>query len=92
MGKAKVIGIGLTGLKEVEVLVYMDHNEIDASYIKGIKKLTRFADATIASWLHISPRTLRSYKPETLFDKAGRLRHSRNPQHREVRTRKSERD
>jgi len=69
MGKAKVIDIGLTDLKEVAVLVYMDRNEIDASYIKGIKKLTRFADATIASWLHISPRTMRSYKPEKVLDK-----------------------
>ncbi len=52
----------LRDLKDVDVLVFMDHNDIDANYLKGIKKLTRFKDTMIAGWLHISPRTMRSYK------------------------------
>lgn len=55
-------GKALKSLMDVDVLIYMDDNDIDASYFKGIKKLTRFKDTKIASWLHISPRTMRSYK------------------------------
>lgn len=59
----------LRDLNDVNVLVYMDNNSIDAGYLKAIKKLTRFTDDNIASWLHISPRTLRNYKPEKVLDK-----------------------
>ena len=52
----------LRDLKDVDVLVFMDDNDIDANYLKGIKKLTRYKDTMIAGWLHISPRTMRSYK------------------------------
>ncbi len=60
----------LRGLKDVDVLLYIDLHVIDANYLKGIKKLTRFADAAIADWLHISPRTMRSYEAANkVFDK-----------------------
>lgn len=60
----------LRDLKDVAVLVYMDHNAVDANYLKGIKKLTRFKDEKIAGWLHISPRTMRSYNStKKVFDK-----------------------
>jgi putative toxin-antitoxin system antitoxin component (TIGR02293 family) len=59
----------LRDLRDVSVLVYMDHNSIDAGYLKAIKKLTRFTDEIIAAWLHISPRTMRSYKSEKVLDK-----------------------
>ncbi|WP_431209793.1 antitoxin Xre/MbcA/ParS toxin-binding domain-containing protein [Puia sp. P3] len=59
----------LKDLNDVNVLVYMDNNSIDAGYLKAIKKLTRFTDDNIARWLHISPRTLRNYKPEKVLDK-----------------------
>lgn len=51
----------LNDLKDIEVLVYMAHNIIDTSHLKSIKKLTRYKDAAIARWLHISPRTLNTY-------------------------------
>jgi uncharacterized protein (DUF2384 family) len=60
----------LGALKDVDVLIFIDHNTVDASYLKGIKKLTRFADTAIAGWLHISTRTLRSYDSvNKVFDK-----------------------
>jgi putative toxin-antitoxin system antitoxin component (TIGR02293 family) len=60
----------LRDLKDVAVLVYMDHHAIGSDYLKGIKKLTRFTDAAIANWLHISPRTMRSYSSANkVFDK-----------------------
>lgn len=70
MGKVKVRESARAGrneavlgnLKDVEVLGYMDHHIIDADYLKGIKKLTRFKDDKIAGWLHISPRTMRGLK------------------------------
>jgi uncharacterized protein (DUF2384 family) len=78
MGKVKLIqptrvireDAVLRDLKDVAVLVYMDHNAVDANYLKGIKKLTRFKDEKIAGWLHISPRTMRSYNSaKKVFDK-----------------------
>jgi putative toxin-antitoxin system antitoxin component (TIGR02293 family) len=73
MGKVKLKEVSnsvrtetvLRDLKDVDVLIFMDHNAIDASYLKGIKKLTRFKDAIIANWLHISPRTMRGYNSAT---------------------------
>lgn len=63
-------GPELKDLKDVAVLAYMDNNDIDSSYIQGIKKLTRFKDDVIAKWLHISPRTMRSYSSsKKVFDK-----------------------
>lgn len=60
----------LPDLKDVEVLVYMDRNKIDAGYLKQIKGLTRYNDDMIAGWLHISPRTMRSYNStRKVFDK-----------------------
>jgi uncharacterized protein (DUF2384 family) len=60
----------LQGLKDVEVLTYMDHNTIDAGYLKGMAKLTRHKEEKIAGWLHMSPRTMRTYKAEKkVFDK-----------------------
>lgn len=60
----------LRDLKDVAVLLYMDHNAVDANYLNGIKKLTRFKDEKIAGWLHISPRTMRSYNSaKKVFDK-----------------------
>lgn len=60
----------LQGLKDVEVLTYMEHNIIDAGYLKGMTKLTRHKEEKIAGWLHMSPRTMRTYKAEKkVFDK-----------------------
>lgn len=60
----------LSELKDVAVLVYMDNHAIDAGYLNGIKKLTRFKETAIAGWLHISPRTMRSYNSANkVFDK-----------------------
>jgi putative toxin-antitoxin system antitoxin component (TIGR02293 family) len=60
----------LKGLKDVEVLTYMDHNTIDAGYLKGMAKLTKHKEEKIAGWLHMSPRTMRTYKAEKkVFDK-----------------------
>jgi len=60
----------LPDLKDVAVLVYMERNKIDASYLKQIKGLTRYNDNMIAGWLHISPRTMRSYNSDRkVFDK-----------------------
>jgi uncharacterized protein (DUF2384 family) len=60
----------LPDLKDVAVLVYMDRNKIDAGYLRRIKGLTRYNDDMIAGWLHISPRTMRSYNSERkVFDK-----------------------
>jgi putative toxin-antitoxin system antitoxin component (TIGR02293 family) len=60
----------LVALKDVDVLHYIDRHVIDASYLKAIKKLTAFADAAIANWLHISPRTMRSYETvNKVFDR-----------------------
>lgn len=51
----------LDDLKDVDVLVYMDHHPIDTSHLISIRKLTRNSDAVIAGWLNISPRTLSTY-------------------------------
>ena len=51
----------LKDLKDVAVLRYMDRHAVNATYLEGIKKLTRYSDTAIANWLHISPRTMRSY-------------------------------
>jgi hypothetical protein len=60
----------LRDLKDVQVLSYLDDHIINATYIKGIKKLTRYNDSAIAGWLHISPRTMRSYtSAKTVFNR-----------------------
>jgi putative toxin-antitoxin system antitoxin component (TIGR02293 family) len=60
----------LKDLTDIDVLIFMEEHGISASYLKGIKKLTGFNDTMIADWLHISPRTLRSYtSSEKVFDK-----------------------
>ena len=60
----------LNELKDVAVLAYMDNHAIDAGYLNDIKKLTRFKETAIAGWLHISPRTMRSYNAANkVFDK-----------------------
>jgi uncharacterized protein (DUF2384 family) len=79
MSKAKVKAMAtaatgnettLQGLKDVEVLTYMDNNTIDAGYLKSMTKLTGHNEEKIAGWLHMSPRTMRTYKAEKkVFDK-----------------------
>jgi putative toxin-antitoxin system antitoxin component (TIGR02293 family) len=56
-------------LGDVEVIGYMDRNTINASYLQAIKKLTRYKDDKISTWLNISPRTMRSYHSSTRFKK-----------------------
>jgi putative toxin-antitoxin system antitoxin component (TIGR02293 family) len=56
-------------LGDVEVIGYMDRNTINTSYLQAIKKLTRYKDDKISTWLNISPRTMRSYRSFTRFKK-----------------------
>jgi uncharacterized protein (DUF2384 family) len=54
----------LEGLKDAEVLHYMEANTVDASFIDAIKKMTRYKESKIAGWLRISERTMRTYQSE----------------------------
>lgn len=49
-------------LGEAEVLGFMDQHTIDSSYVNAIRRLTRYKDDDISTWLNISPRTMRSYR------------------------------
>ena len=57
-------------LGDAEVIGYMDQHTINSSYLQAIKRLTRYKDEMISTWLSISPRTMRSYRsPLTRFKK-----------------------
>jgi len=50
------------GLGDAEILGFMDQHTIDSSYMNAIRRLTRYNDDDISTWLNISPRTMRNYR------------------------------
>lgn len=47
---------------DVELLNFLQNNEVSWKHINAIKHLTAFNDEVIAEWLNINVKTFRSYK------------------------------
>ncbi len=64
----KELGTGIVSdrvpvyLRNTDVVNYLQHENVDWTYVDSLKTATSFTDETIAEWLNVNVKTFRSYR------------------------------